>query len=478
MKTTLLIHNDYSQLITEDRNFFNLLWRKLRFRKKNYFHTRAYQNKKWDGFIDFLNKKNGKFLTGLLPEIQLALRKFKVKYEVKDFRQHIQFANNEINKDFLKPWVPKNRYPNGVTLEDYQVEFANHALNLKRGIIQSPTASGKTLMLISMMKSLPKGLPTLFLCNKKSVVQQNYEEIMDWGFENVGMFNSDKHEANLITCANVQSIHHLEKLLPKFKALFVDEVHLMMSNTCISTYKKMKDAYIRIGLSATPFKDGEMDKVQKFSAKGFFSGVYPTSLTDSGILTVEELQKRGRLAESICHFYYVKSPELPYEIYQDAVTRGVAQNYDFHKIVKKLVKTLKGRTLIIVERLTHGDILHKLIPNSLWVQGKDDDNTRKDVINQLKKAKGNVVAIATSGIFDAGINVFIHNLVNAAGGKAEHNVKQRMGRGLRTAEDKERLNYYDFIFTINPYLLKHSNQRIRILQKDKHELIIHPELDF
>ncbi len=41
------------------------------------------------------------------------------------------------------------------------------------------------------------------------------------------------------------------------------------------------------------------------------------------------------------------------------------------------MKKLKGRTLIIVERLDHGDKLHELLPGSLWIRGEDKIETRK-----------------------------------------------------------------------------------------------------
>jgi superfamily II DNA or RNA helicase len=47
-----------------------------------------------------------------------------------------------------------------------------------------------------------------------------------------------------------------------------------------------------------------------------------------------------------------------------------------------------------------------------------------------------------------------------------------MGRGLRTAKDKEELLYIDFIFETNPYLHKHSMKRVKILQKQGHSIEI------
>ena len=142
-----------------------------------------------------------------------------------------------------------------------------------------------------------------------------------------------------------------------------------------------------------------------------------------------------------------------------------------------MAKKQKGRTLILVDRIAHGDALHNLLPGSLWVQGKDNAETRKSVIKELQKAKENLIAIATQQIFNTGINVHPNNLINAAGGQADHMIIQRMGRGLRTADDKERLNYFDFVFDINDYLLDHSNKRIDILGKEGHEIEIQ-DIDF
>lgn len=342
-----------------------------------------------------------------------------------------------------------------------------------------------TNIMLGIMKALPPNTPILFLANRKQVVRQNYKAMLKWGFKNVGIFNGDVHEPNLITCANVQSVHHLGKLLPKFKALIVDEVHRMASDTAVKAYRKLTGCGIRIGISATPFKFEqrkknkvevtEGDKVHKYTLKGFFGPVFQRKER----VTTEKLQERGILSKSQCFFYPIDEPQnIHFDIYQDAVTNGVAQNWHFHQVVKHLVGTLKGRTLILVERLAHGDTLNKLIPGSLWVQGKDDDETREYVIQSLTNAKGNVVAIATQQIFSDAINVFIHNFINAAGGKAEHDIIQRMGRGLRTANDKEILTYYDFLFRINNYLEDHSRKRIRILKEEGHEIIIKDKLDF
>ena len=334
-----------------------------------------------------------------------------------------------------------------------------------------------TFILTSIIKCLPPNTPILVVQNRKSLAIQNYNELIKWGFKNVGRLYHTYNQPNLITVATVQSCSKIAKLLPKFKVLIVDEIHDMMSKTPKAVYKKMINCGIRIGLSATPFKYGETDKVQKYYVKGFFGPVLKTTSTESGILTTKELQDRGRLSKSSCFFIKIKGEKLDHVIYQDAVQHGIVENHYFHDIVENLANKCTGRTLILVDRIQHGDILKYRLPNAFWVKGEDNNETRQEVIDQLQKAQGNVIAIATQQIFNTGINVFIHNLVNSCGGSADHLIIQRMGRGLRTAKDKSGLNYYDFLFENNEYLEKHSEKRISILHKQGHKIKIFDSID-
>lgn len=475
MTTLLTIDNDYCQLLTTDEKLKNTLWDCLRFRERNYFHSRLYKQRLWDGYTEFFKKQTGRFLTGLLPEITAALKHFNVDYEIQDSRTEFKFSQTEIDENFLNQNLPQGFDP--ITLHDYQVDLINQAIKHKRGIVFAPTSAGKTFILMGILKSLPPKTPTLVLQNRVGLAEQNYAELIKWNLSNVGKLWGGSVEPNLITVASVQSVSKIEKALPKFKVLIVDEIHDMMSKTPINVYKKLKNAAVRIAISATPFKFGEKDKVQKHQVKGYFGPVLKIKSSETGVLTTSQLQERGILSSSVCDFYPINEPAIPYDIYLDAVTRGIAENSYFNDIVVKLAKKCKGRTLILVDRITHGDILNKMLPNSLWVQGKDNSETRKEVIKQLQKSKKSIIAIATQQIFNTGINVFVHSLINAAGGQADHQIIQRMGRGLRTAKDKEELHYYDFIFNINPYLLEHSKKRIKILKQQGHNVNVHDSVN-
>lgn len=467
MNHIITSQNDFSYLLTNDTNLKYKLWKALRFREKDYIHSRLYRQRMWDGYKDFFNKESGKFLTGLLPEVMASIKYLGHDYELDDKRTKIDFLYQTVDERLLSKFSK-----NSITLHDYQIDYINQIIKNKRGIVFAPTGSGKTFVMMGIVLSLPANASMLLLVNSKSLAEQNYEELMKWKVPNVGRLYDKYQDINTITVATIQSIHKIEKLIPKISVCLVDEIHDMISKRCIKCYKKLTNCSVRVGFSATPFKDG--DACQKYNVKGYFGPILKTKAPDAekGVLDTKTLQDRHILSGSICRFYPILEPLLPYAIYQDAVTYGIAENWYFHSIVKKLVATLKGRTLILVERTSHGDALSQAIPGSLWVQGKDNLETRKFVIGELQKSKEDVVAISTK-IFNAGTNVFIHNLIICSGGKSSHLTIQRMGRGLRIREDKNKiLNYYDFIFENNPYLKKHSMKRIKVLQDQGHEVII------
>ena len=474
----LKLQNDYSWLLTDDKELLNRLWLSLRVPAKNYWMSSAYQQKRWDGMVDFFKKNSGMFATGLLPEIHAALRILKKPYTTIDNRTKINWQYESIDNQFLNKWLPSGMDP--ISLHDYQVDYVHQAYKFNRGLITAPAGAGKTYIMISILKSLPPKTPVLFMTKAASLVDQNYKEMQLWGLENVGRYYGGHKEHNSVMCVTVHkdTFEGIKELLPLFKVLIVDEVHECMSDVPVAAYKMMKNACVRLGFSATAFKYAGKDKEQKWSVKSYFGPVFKTTTTESGYLTTKALQERGILSPSRCTFYPMREPNnIMHEPYGDAVTLGIANNIFFHQTVQRLARSLKGRTLILVERIDQGEYLKQLLPEAHWIYGNVDLDDRFKVFKELKHGD-NVVAICMRQIVTAGINVFVHNMINASGGQAEHNIIQQMGRGLRCADDKEILNYFDFMFKTNPYLDKHSKTRIKTLRGEGHEIIIKEAIDF
>jgi len=161
--TILRIETLHSRLLTDNEELLTTLWRLMRYREKGYFHTALYKQKKWDGYREFFKKASGRFLTGLLPEVTAALDHLKIPYQTEDLRPPFKWAMREINEDFLKLWgCPYELF-------DYQVDLTNQVLKHCRAVVQAPTGAGKTLIMVSILKCLLQGTPTLIMANRKSL---------------------------------------------------------------------------------------------------------------------------------------------------------------------------------------------------------------------------------------------------------------------------------------------------------------------
>ena len=157
-KAFIKTQNTYSWLTTNSDEVSTVLWKALRFREKNFFHSRLYKQRKWDGYTEFYKKISGRFLTGLLPEVKAALKYLGVSYKIGDERNTISLKHNEIDKNFLGDFSKGGR---PIELEDYQVDYTNQILKHRRGIILAPTASGKTLVMMCILKCLNEKTPAL-----------------------------------------------------------------------------------------------------------------------------------------------------------------------------------------------------------------------------------------------------------------------------------------------------------------------------
>ncbi len=88
-----------------------------------------------------------------------------------------------------------------------------------------------------------------------------------------------------------------------------------------------------------------------------------------------------------------------------------------------------------------------------------------------------MVAILSS-VGNVGIDVFVHHLINASGGKGTNLTIQKLGRGLRRAHDKEILDYHDFLFSykVHPILTNHSYARLDTIKQEGHKVVFENEI--
>eukprot|EP01125_Pyxidicula_operculata_P005423 TRINITY_DN192_c0_g1_i3.p1 TRINITY_DN192_c0_g1~~TRINITY_DN192_c0_g1_i3.p1 ORF type:complete len:511 (+),score=26.55 TRINITY_DN192_c0_g1_i3:157-1533(+) len=424
----------------------------------------------------FFSQK-GEFLTGLLPEVTTELRKLGYSFTREDIRQqdplfhfesevdsHI-FLNRPDDVDETDESDLKVENNNDIILRDYQVDVVNAALKAKRGIIKCATGGGKTFIMTAIIKEIFEHFYTfhaIILVRTKTLIDQIYQTFLSVGFTDVGRVSGDYFEIKKVIICTIQSLDKIKSLIPETKVLMIDEVHEFSSTQSVKSLNLFSSAVYRLGFSATPWKE---DKVHNYRLIGAFG----PELCD---VDVSLLQTSGVLSPCYARFYPVVLNDMIDHDYFEAEEFGLAKNDVFHKMVAKIVESIpSGRIMVMVNRLAHGDALHQLIPGSYWIAGEDSLETQQFVYSLLRDSPADkkVVAIV-SRIGSTGINVFVHHLINASGGKSTLQLIQKIGRGLRLAHDKKVLQYHDFAFIGNKYLAKHSRRRKLTLEQQGHTL--------
>ena len=82
--TKIVVHNDFSWVIDPIPGLHFKLHKALKKRAKDYFFNPLYRQKKWDGFVEFYGKTTGRFITGLLPEVEKALERLEAAQIVRE----------------------------------------------------------------------------------------------------------------------------------------------------------------------------------------------------------------------------------------------------------------------------------------------------------------------------------------------------------------------------------------------------------
>jgi len=434
----------------------------------------AYKKKFWDGKIRLFNTQKGEIYVGLLDRMVQFCKDHDYTYEFKDSKYYgIPFEVNEgISKEGVKD------YMNAICRHkprDYQIEGVYDALRHNRKLLISPTASGKSLMIYSIVRYfVEKGKSTLIVVPTTSLVEQMYKDFADYGWD-VGSFchkiyaGKERETDSQVIITTWQSIYKLpRKYFERFSVVVGDEAHQFKSKSLISIMTKLSDAKYRYGFTGT--LDGS--QTHKWVLEGLFGPSYK-------IIKTDELMKKGHLATLDINVLLLKHPPNKFETYEDEVQYIIGHNRR-NKFIKNLALDLKGNTLILFARVEgHGEPLYELINNSniienrhvFFVHGGVDTEDREKV-REITENENNAIIVASYGTFSTGINIKnLHNVIFASPSKSRIRNLQSIGRVLRKGDKKTKATLYDIADDISyksrrNYTLNHLIERIKVYNEE------------
>lgn len=124
----------------------------------------------------------------------------------------------------------------------------------------------------------------------------------------------------------------------------------------------------------------------------------------------------------------------------------------------------KGNVLCLVDGVSVGKKLTKLIPGAMFVYGADKKNVRKEIYD-LFKDRNDLIVFATVQIASTGLDIpRIFNMIGIDLGKSFIRVVQSIGRGLRKAHDKDSVTFTDICSNLK-YGKKHLRERKNIYKE-------------
>lgn len=433
-----------------------------------------YRNRWWDGKIRLFNIQTGELYIGLLDKLLKFCEDHGYKFEFQDNK----YYGLPIDLNKMISYEGVKDYMTSISVHkprDYQIQAVYDALKCNRRLIVSPTGSGKSLMIYSVVRYyVEKGKDTLIIVPTTSLVEQMYKDFADYGWD-VGSYchkiygGKERETNNQVIITTWQSIYKLDrKYFERFEVVIGDEAHLFKSKSLVSIMTKLADAKYRFGFTGT--LDGS--QTHKWILEGLFGPSYSTIKT-------KELIENKFLSNLDIKIIILKHHPRLFDNYQEEI-RYLCDNERRNTFIKNLTLDQKRNTLVLFTRVeSHGQPLFDMINKSatkgrkvFFVYGGVDTEDRERV-RKITESQTNAIIVASYGTFSTGINIKnLHNVIFASPSKSRIRNLQSIGRVLRKSDSKLKATLYDIAddITFNKqrnYTLNHLVERIKVYKEEK-----------
>jgi superfamily II DNA or RNA helicase len=441
----------------------------------------AYKNRVWDGKIRLFNVQSHELPVGLFPFLEEFCKPRDYKIELEhDAYYGWPNSTNDIDPKGMFDYVKNLKIPN-ITIRDYQFDALCEAVHRKRGVLISPTGSGKSLIIYTTTRYYLDHLgnkKALIIVPTTSLVEQMYNDFKDYGWDVEKHCHRIYSGREKITDAEVvistwQSIYKLPGTwFEKFGCVIGDECHGFKSKSLTSIMNKCREAEYRFGTTGT--LDGT--QTHELVLQGLFGKIY-------NVTSTKKLQENDTLAQLDIKIALLKYPE---EIRKNWGKRDYQDEIDYlvthegrNNFLVDLSLGLDGNTLLIFQFVEkHGKVLFDLIKDQahskrkvFFIAGETETSDREAIRAIVEKQK-NAIIVASFGTFSTGINIRnLHNIIFASPSKSQIRVLQSIGRTLRKSDDGKAATLFDVADDLHwkrrkNFALQHSAERIKIYSKE------------
>lgn len=448
----------------------------------NYKFTPAYKNKLWDGQIRLYNVHTQTIYAGLKDYVIhfAEERGYAAEINTEDSSNNVNMTQvgQYLNEHLHLPFEPY----------EHQLTAITHSINNNRCLLLSPTGSGKSLMIYSLIryyqdimnddKKILVVVPTTGLVSQMFSDFTDYSKKSKWNVDKNChriFAGQEKETDKKIVISTWQSLHKMpEKYFSQFGAVFGDECHLFKAKSLTNIMSKLKDCPYRIGTTGT--LDGSI--THKLVIEGLFGRVFKVTSTKK--LMEEELLSNLSIDCITLKYSEEEVQQVKRVKYQEEI-KWIVKNPKRNKFIVDLACNLEGNTLLLFNFVKeHGIPLYESIKNNcsgkkVFLIHGGTDITQREKIRKIVNEEQNAILIASYGTCSTGINIKnIHNIIFASPSRSVIRVLQSIGRGLRRSENKDKVKLYDisddlrYLKYIN-HTYRHLNERIKIYSNERFE---------
>ena len=445
----------------------------------------AFRNRMWDGKIRLFSQKTKEIYFGLYPYIKAFAEER--GYNVVAGKDVV--VENKVTRELVEKF--SNSLGQKFEARDYQVDAIFHSLKFNRALLLSPTASGKSFIIYSLIRYYTHLIKDdtnnriLLIVPTTSLVEQMYSDFKEYGW-NVKKYCHRLYSGysnvtdKRVLISTWQSLYRLPKnYFDQFGVVFGDEAHLFKSKSLTEIMSKLTDCKYRIGLTGT--LDGA--QTHKLVLEGLFGAV-------NKVTSTKKLMDKKQLSQLTVRCLILKhTPENCQMIakgkYQDEIDYLVSSR-SRQNFIRNLAIKLEGNTLVLFQLVEkHGKHLHQIIKDKaaddrkvFYIFGGVEADERETIRGIVEK-ESNAIIVASYGTFSTGVNIKnLHNIIFASPSKSRVRNLQSIGRGLRLGENKVDATLYDIADDMTwkskeNFTLKHFQERINIYTEEEFDYEMH-----
>jgi superfamily II DNA or RNA helicase len=439
----------------------------------------AYRNRIWDGKIRLFNLQTSQLYLGLVPYLTEFCdeREYAYSHDLIEDEYSVYHAH----KFFDTLNLHSQGKPIGV--REHQQNAFIEAIQKRRTLLLSPTASGKSLIIYLICRQLLdyQNLKGLIIVPTTSLVEQLYGDFGDYasesGFKNYMHVHriyqgKEKTTDKAITISTWQSLYKMPpEYFHQFDYVIGDEAHLFKAQSLTSILTSCVNAKYRIGLTGT--LDGT--KTHKLVLEGLFG---PTKK----VVTTKELIDKKQLSsfnikclvlkhsEEICQ--QMKDKSYPDEL------KYLIESENRNRFIRNLAVSLTKNTLVLFQMKKHGKLLYEMIKEKavgrkvFFVDGDVETEVREE-IRRIMELENDAIFVASFGTTSTGTNIRnLHNIIFTSPSKSRVRNLQSIGRGLRQSDGKEIATLYDIADDLRikkhtNFTLQHFVERVKIYNEEQ-----------